>query len=147
MAGIYNWIYPTGSFSVCLRPNGVFFCKSFNTPGRWEERDGGVYVDWQKYGKVQFAITGPGQLEGSLIGFPDKWRKLSFLAPFSDAEMLLMGNGGGSVWNLQWEGGNFEVEFRVDGLNHFVCTSFPAHSHWSMDGDRIALDWGKFGTI
>ena len=87
-----------------------------------------------------------GQFEGFLSGQPSKWRKMSFVRPFSEFENLLMGDGGGSVWSLEWEKGSFEVEFRVDGLNHFVCSNFPAHSHWKLNDDGLLeLDWGKYG--
>lgn len=52
---------------------------------------------------------------------------------------------GGTVWNFEWAKGSFEVEFRADAFNHFVCSSFPAHSHWSMDGNSIAINWDQYG--
>ena len=43
--------------------------------------------------------------------------------------------------------GQFEIEFRVDGLNHFVCPTYPAHSHWSYDEttNTVDINWGKYG--
>ena len=54
------------------------------------------------------------------------WRKMTWTRPFTTAEHLLHD----SVWDFQHPGGSFDVEFRADGYNHFVCNSFPAHSHW-----------------
>jgi len=50
--------------------------------------------------------------------------------PFTVAEMKLLD----SEWDFQHAGGNFPVEFRADGYNHFVCAQFSAHSHWSLTG-------------
>ena len=98
----------------------------------------------QKYGDYEFDSQ---SLQGNLMGKPENWRKLSFDRELSSEEMLLMGNGGGSAWTFEWEKGSFEVEFRVDGYNHFVCTSYPAHSHWSLDetGKQLSLNWDKYG--
>ena len=46
-----------------------------------------------------------GQYEGSVLGQPTKWRKAAFVRPFTEIENLLMGDGGGSVWDFQWEKG------------------------------------------
>ena len=54
-----------------------------------------------------------------------------------------------SEWELEHPGGKFNVEFRADGFNHFVCNDFPAHSHWTMGGaamDEVTISWGKYGT-
>ena len=56
----------------------------------------------------------------------------------------LMCNGG-TAWSFEWAKGSFEVEFRADAFNHFICPSFPAHSHWKMDGSQIAINWDKYG--
>ena len=34
---------------------------------------------------------------------------------------------------------------QADGFNHFVCPKFPAHSHWSMDGNKVYINWGSYG--
>ena len=65
---------------------------------------------------------------------------------FTVAETKLMD----SEWELEHPGGKFNVEFRADGFNHFVCNDFPAHSHWRLDNDDQAtpllyINWGKFG--
>ena len=72
---------------------------------------------------------------------------MSYLRDFNPAELCLFGNaGGGTVWDFAWQNGSFEVEFRSDGFNHFVCNSYPEHSHWIMSEDDIKIFWGKFGT-
>ena len=56
---------------------------------------------------------------------------------------------GGTVWQFIYEKGSFEVEFRADSYNHFICKDFPAHSHWTMsnNSNQIALDFGKYGEF
>ncbi len=101
-------------------------------------------------------------MEGSLVGNSSNWRKAQFVRMFSETELKLL--SGGSVWNFEYDNGAFEVsnhhshlpfaqsdignvqvEFHADGANHFVCKQYPAHSHWSMDGDRIVVNWGSYG--
>ena len=65
---------------------------------------------------------------------------------FSTAEEAVMD----SKWEFEHAGGTFEVEFRADAFNHFVCESFPAHSHWRLeDADsptpNLHISWGKYG--
>ena len=145
--GHYTWTHPSGSFPVCLRPNGVFFCPSFQQESTWSVSDANkLHVDWKKYGQYEFAPNGDG-LEGSAVGSPEKWRRMTFLRPFSEAEAVVMKGAGGSVWEFQWEKGAFEVELRCDGYNHFHCAQFPEHSHWSFDASsalpKVLINWGK----
>ena len=51
------------------------------------------------------------------------------------------------MWNFIWEKGSFEVEFRCDGYNHFVCNSFPAHSHWTITDDTLKISWAQYGMM
>lgn len=65
---------------------------------------------------------------------------------FTVAEMTLMD----SEWTLQHAGGSFNIEFRADGYNHFICNDFPAHSHWRLDNSEsptptVYINWGKYG--
>lgn len=73
---------------------------------------------------------------------------MEFLRPFSAEELLVQGEfGAGSVWNFEYEGGSFEVQFMFDSYNHFNCPSYPAHSHWKMiDGKAVEINWGKYGN-
>ena len=125
--GVYSWKHPSGEFNVHLRNNGVFYCKDYPAAAKWMENDSKLQIDWKNYGSYELMKTSEIELEGSVVGQPSKWRKMSFQRPFTEMENLIMGEGGGSVWDFQWEKGNFEVEFRTDGLNHFVCSTFPAH--------------------
>ena len=54
---------------------------------------------------------------------------------------------GGSVWEFTHELGAFEVEFRADALNHFVCSKYPADAHWEIDPqfNRVNVNWGIYG--
>ena len=132
---------------MCLRPNGVFFCPSFQQESTWAVNDAKLHVDWKKYGTYEFMPKGAAGLwEGSAVGNAENWRKMTFLRPFSDAEALVMSGAGGSAWEFQWEKGAFEVELRCDGYNHFHCPQFPEHSHWSFDAtvpNKVLISWGK----
>ena len=82
-----------------------------------------------------------------VIGSKDNWRKLEFLRSFTPEEMIVQGDYScGSVWNFEYAGGAFEVQFMFDSYNHFNCPKFPAHSHWIIvEGKHIEINWGKFG--
>jgi hypothetical protein len=86
---------------------------------------------------------------GSLVGKPDDWRKMSMKGGFSPSEAKLLGAGGaGSEWMFQHAGGEFTVQFRGDGYNHFVCQSYPAHAHWTLGGDNrdeLTINWADYG--
>ena len=145
--GVYTWLYGGGSFPVCLRPSGVFYCQQYASSAKWEKIDGGseISIDWKNFGQYHLKHIEAGHFEGSQIGKPANWRKMSYLRPFSAHETLMMGTGAGSAWNFEWEKGSFEVEFRCDGFNHFVCNTYPAHSHWAMEDDKILINWDKYG--
>ena len=134
---------------MCLRPLNVFYCPQYAaSKSSWTENDGTLSIEWGRYGSYDLTVKEDNSLEGSVRGDPSKWRKMAFLRPFSAEETLLNGDGGGSAWNFEWSGGAFEVEFRTDSLNHFVCPSFPEHSHWTMDDEnKITIDWGKYGIF
>ena len=51
------------------------------------------------------------------------------------------------MWSFEYEKGAFEVEFRCDALNHFICTLYPAHSHWTCDGNVVSISWGKYHLL
>eukprot|EP00292_Cryptomonas_paramecium_P022627 CAMPEP_0113680574 /NCGR_PEP_ID=MMETSP0038_2-20120614/11415_1 /TAXON_ID=2898 /ORGANISM="Cryptomonas paramecium" /LENGTH=197 /DNA_ID=CAMNT_0000599011 /DNA_START=6 /DNA_END=599 /DNA_ORIENTATION=- /assembly_acc=CAM_ASM_000170 len=145
LEGVYNWRYAGGSFQVELRPFGSFYCKSYPATASWTLVDKVVSVDWKKFGKYELEIKDPStkSLEGGLAGNPSNWRKAEFVRPFSEAELRLL--SGGSVWNFEYDQGSFEVQFHADGYNHFVCNAYPSHSHWSMEGDKLTINWGSYG--
>ena len=47
------------------------------------------------------------------------------------------------VWNWVYEGGSFEVNFAPG--SEFVCRQYPAHSHWNIQGNKVSVNWGKYG--
>jgi predicted DNA-binding WGR domain protein len=147
LSGVYAWEYAGGSFPVVLRPNGVFYCKGYAAAATWTVEDGKVMINWGRFGNYQMVNVGDNKWDGSLIGYPEKWRKMSLTRPLNAGEVLMVGDGGGSAWDFQWEGGKFEVQFFCDGFNHFVCPQYPAHSHWEMDenSSRVYVNWGKYG--
>merc|ERR1719272_1212403 len=50
----------------------------------------------------------------------------------------------GTSWSWSYEGGAFEVEFRVGNI--FYCPSYPAISTWTQEGNKVVVDWKNFGT-
>lgn len=148
--GHYKWQYagsPTG-FDVSLRPNGLFFSGLYG-PGTYAVQDNQLSVDWKKYGKYQFTLTNPstGLFEGAAVGDASQWRKMQFVSGFTPSEQALMGEHGfGTEWNFEWEKGAFPVLFYFDAHNHFVCPQFPSHSHWSMEENRLLINWEKYGN-
>jgi len=144
--GVYDWSYAGGSFQVALRPNGTFYCEKYPAQAKWQVVDNKLQVDWKNFGQYEFVIGSSSVIEGSLVGNPSNWRKMSFARAFTETETALLGAGFGSVWDFAWEGGSFEVEFRVDGYNHFICQSYPAHSHWNISEDQtVNVNWGQYG--
>lgn len=102
VAGVYSWEYANGRFDVALRPNSVFYCPKYPAGASWSFVDGALCIDWKNYGKYELMKTETG-FEGSAVGKPANWRKMTYSRPFTDIETLLMGDGGGSVWNYEWE--------------------------------------------
>lgn len=167
LPGHYSWSYAGGAFPVALRSNGVFYCSSFPAAATWVSTGDGVNVDWKKFGKYTFTNE-DGEMVGGQADNLSNWRKMQFIKDFTESEKLVMGDGGGSCWLLQYSGGSFEVElrqasnihfchyflihnfgfifnFRCDGFNHFVCPQYPAHSHWTSNDNQVEIDWGKYG--
>lgn len=101
-AGVYTWEYANGRFDVALRPNSVFYSPKFPASASWSCVDGTLRIDWKNYGNYELIKTENG-FEGTAVGKPTSWRKMTYSRPFTDIETLLMGNGGGSVWNYEWE--------------------------------------------
>jgi len=146
-AGVYSFAHPGGEFEVHCRDKGRFWAPKFQCKSTWQlESDGGLYVDFQQHGKYALKRTGDGTFSGSAVGKPDSWRTMVKQRSFSTAERAVMD----SRWEFEHAGGSFEVEFRADAFNHFVCEKFPAHSHWRLDNAETAtptlyINWGKFG--
>lgn len=143
LEGVYDFAHPGGTFDVHLRPGGRFFAPLFQARASWSlAEDQRLLIDFQKYGRYELTrLEGSAEFEGSAVGDPSNWRKMKRRRPFSEAEAKLLD----SVWELQHPGGSFPVEFRADGFNHFVSKDFPAHSHWSMTGDTVYINWGAYG--
>ncbi len=146
--GVYEWSYSSGSFTVALRPNGTFYCQKYPAQANWQIVGSKMYIDWNNYGQYEFVVTGDQNvIEGSVRGDSTKWRKLTFQRDFNEIESAILGAGFGTVWNFEWEKGSFEIELRCDGFNHFVCNTYPAHSHWSLNDEQtLAINWGQYGT-
>lgn len=141
MEGIYEFGHPGGAFEVHCRPHGKFFAPKFQAKSAWLLHEGKLQVDFGKFGQYEFVQQEPGAWKGGAVGNPENWRTMKFVRPFSAAEIKLLG----SRWSLIHPGGEFEVEFHADAFNHFVCHSFPAHSHWTMSGNNVHVSWGKYG--
>lgn len=146
----YTLEWSGGSFEVCFRPGGTFFCPKFQCPSRWEMKDDTVTVDWKKFGQYEFKFDAASRsMDGNLIPKSDaanNWRKANFLKELSAEEKMLFGDGAGTQWDFNWSGGTFPVKFKCDGYNHFTCDDFPAHSHWALEGNELKIFWDKFGN-
>ena len=48
---------------------------------------------------------------------------------------------------IKYPVGEFPVEFRGDGFNHFVCKSHSAHAHWDFheSENKVLIDWAQYG--
>jgi hypothetical protein len=59
----------------------IFICVCTTAAATWSYNvDSGVVdVNWKKFGNYQLNRTGDGQLEGSVVGVPDKWRKMTYV--------------------------------------------------------------------
>ena len=149
LVGCYKFYHPGGEFLVHLRPEGKFFAPQYQAKATWVVTEAGLLtIDWGKYGNYELQLTDPATraFEGSFVGQPSNWRKMVLHRSFTPAELNLLD----SEWELEHPGGKFNVEFRADAYNHFICTSFPAHSHWRLDNDEsptpsVYINWGKYG--
>mmetsp|Transcript_35135 Transcript_35135/g.93663 ORF Transcript_35135/g.93663 Transcript_35135/m.93663 type:complete len:204 (-) Transcript_35135:124-735(-) len=150
VVGWWSLIWKGGSFEVCFRPAGTFFCPKFQESAKWEERDGVIFIDWKKFGQYELTLDSETRtMAGNRIpkneANENNWRKAEFLRPLSDLEAMLIGDGAGTEWDFEWSGGSFPVEFKADGYNHFKCSTFPAHAHWSLNDDKIFINWAEYG--
>jgi hypothetical protein len=145
LEGVYDFIHAGGQFDVHLRSGGRFFAPKFQARANWTVTEAGeVTIEWGKYGQYKLDLVDPPKrlFEGSLIGKPESWRKMSLKRPFTTAEKMLMD----SEWELEHPGGKFNIEFRADGFNHFICNDFPAHAHWRLDNEdnpapTVYINW------
>ena len=154
-AAWYDFTHPHGTFQICLRPGGVMYAPGFTVSGsRWcvaNPEGTSLALTWGKYGDYQLNVSNAAEREltGSAVNMPEEWRRMKATRPLSPAEAKLLGAGGaGSQWNFEWSGGSFPVEFRGDVFNHFVCSSYPAHSHWKLggaNGDELTINWAQYG--
>jgi len=145
--GVYSFAHPGGEFEVHCRDKGRFWAPKFQCQSTWQlDGDGTLTIDFKQYGKYALQRREDGTFRGSAVGKPGSWRTMEKLRSFSTAERAVMD----SRWEFEHAGGRFEVEFRADAFNHFVCEAFPAHSHWRLDDADTAtptlyINWGKFG--
>jgi len=153
MSAVHGWYtleWSGGSFDICIRPGGCFFAPKFQQPSRWEMKDDVVNIDWKKFGKYEMKFDAATRtMEGNAIPKSEEannWRKAKFTRDLSDAEKLLFGDGAGTEWDFAWKEGSFKVEFKADGYNHFKCADFPAHAHYTLEGNELKIFWGEFGN-
>jgi len=150
LIGWYDLSWSGGTFPICFRPGGFFFCPKFQAPARWTLDGDTVDVDWGRYGKYEFAfLPDTRRLEGNAVPKNEadeaNWRKAEFKSPLSGEELALIGDGFGTEWEFEWSGGTFPVQFKADGYNHFKCIDFPAHAHWSLHENKLRIHWGDYG--
>jgi len=150
IVGWYDLSWKGGSFEVCFRPAGKFFAPKFQAGTKWELEGDTIKIEWGKFGQYEMKFN-PADKSMTGNALPKKdvdtnWRTAAYKRPLSDVEVVLGGDGAGTEWELEWSGGHFPVQFKVDGYNHFKCDDFPAHAHWSLDGDKLRINWGEYGS-
>lgn len=152
LIGWWDLSWKGGTFPICLRPAGYFFCPRFQAQARWELEDGKLNIDWGKFGKYEFEVKDPRCIHGNLVPKNEddetNWRKAVKTRDLSPEEIAILGDGAGTEWEFEWSGGSFPIQFKADGYNHFKCEDFPAHAHWTMDpagGNKIQIDWAEYG--
>jgi hypothetical protein len=139
--GVYDLAWKGGEFSVQLRANGVFYCRKFPAESTWSFIDGTLAIDWKKYGKYVLKPQADGSLKGSVLDKPEDWRTAKFVRARTAAEELV----DASAWDISYAGGApFRVEFHADG--HFHSPDYPGHHLYTLDGNSLTINWGKFGT-
>ncbi len=123
---------------------GTFFCPQYPAQSTWSNVGDALRVDWANYCKYEMLRKEAGW-EGCALGRPDSWRRMVPLRPFTDSELLLFD----TEWSFEWEKGCFNIEFRADGFNHFVCSQFPAHAHWDFapEENKVVIDWAQYGKF
>jgi len=151
VVGWYEFSWQCGSFQVCFRPNGTFFCPEYRAPATWIMVENAVKIDWGRFGKYEMEFN-PADM--SMIGneVPKdntngrNWRRAKFIHNISDAESIVLGDGEGTEWEFEWKEGKFLVMFQADGYNSFVCNDFPAQAHWNLEGNEVTIHWGGCGN-
>jgi len=149
--GWYNFSWKGGSFQVCFRPGGAFFCPRYRASATWTMVEDVVKIDWGQFGKYNLHFDEANRtMSGNEVPKDatneNNWRTAQFVHGLSDAENLLLGAGAGTEWEFEWKGSKFPIRFQADGDNRFVCDSFPAFAHWSIEGNQVTIHWGNFGT-
>ncbi len=97
--------------------------------------------------ELRLTDAGNRVFEGSVKGHADNWRRAVFHKPLSPEEAIILADGG-SEWLFEYAGGSFLIQFRGDGFNHFVCSKYPAHSHWLLDesdNSKLLINWDRYG--
>jgi hypothetical protein len=129
--GVYQFVHEKGYLIVSLRAYGVFQCEQYVTKSSWGiTSNDSLFVDFGEYGKYElFPVVDAEdpdsvEYEGHVVDQPRMWRKLVWVRPFTEFELLLY--SGGTGWHLTCPVGvSFEVEFRADSENHFMCDKLP----------------------
>ena len=119
VVGWYDFSWSGGSFEVCFRLAGMFFCPKFLAPSKWTMEGDMIKIDWAKFGKYELLFD-PAikSMEGNAIPKSDdekNSRKAVVKRERLPLETLLLGDGAGSEWNFAWSGGSFPVTFKADG--------------------------------
>merc|ERR1719235_1475371 len=72
--GWHLFHYANGSFEVCLRPGGVFFCPQYQAQARWCVKPGTqiILIAWGKFGCYELQYVEPGKWDGSLVAVSSK---------------------------------------------------------------------------
>jgi len=148
--GWYNFEWEGGSFLVCFRPFGNFFCPQYRAPAKWTMVEDVVKIDWGQFGRyvLTFDRVAKG-MEGREISNDEStdsnWRRAKFLHGLDAVETAILGDGAGTEWEFEWKEGKFPIKFKADGYNTFLCDIYPANAYWSVSGTDVVINWGHLG--
>ena len=93
-------------------------------------------------------LSGARWADNAACTGPNDWRRMKAIRPLSrSSSNCSLQREAARSGVLNNGSGRFAVQFRGDGYNHFLeVPSYPAHSHWSLSGDELTINWGQYGT-
>ena len=100
LIGWYEFHWSRGSFPVCIRPAGYFFCPQFPALARGKRIGLTLEIEWGRYGRYALAaLPGTKGLVGHEVPKSDletNWRRAEFIRPLNAVELAILCNGHGS---------------------------------------------------
>jgi hypothetical protein len=90
--GVWSWKYEHGEFEVSFVEGGEFICVQYSAPASWKGCCGScsekITIEWGQYGNYTMQLADDGaSMQGFYTGYPDDWRKASFLRAHTSEEL------------------------------------------------------------